>query len=142
MGKSVREIQQSVYDGDANANNISIVKSVATIYAVVNTGESGVGQSLVTVLNPVSIAGNLTIDSGTVSVDSNTAWSDPNTYIGLATVDIGSENQVRVTDGFDVLTLWDEGDAGTNKGILPLVDAGGAGFSEAGASRAGAAGPR
>lgn len=121
------------HDGDVNAKNISLVKSTATLYAVVNTGAAGIGQSLVTVLNPVSIAGNVTIDSGniavtsaptiyavvntaaagigqslvtvlnpvsiagnvtidsgTISVNSNTAWSDPNSYIGLATVDIGS----------------------------------------------------
>lgn len=113
------------HDGDVNAKNISIVKSTATIYAVVNTGSTGISNSLVTVLNPVSIAGNVTIDSGTVSVDSNTAWSDPNTYIGLATVDIGSAPTLTVdaTGQGDVpITLDGEQVTTTLKGNVTLSD--------------------
>lgn len=82
-----QDVIRRIYDLETNTIGI---RSGATLHAVVNTGAAGVGESLVTVLNPVSISGSVTIDSGTVSVDSNTAWSDPNTYIGLATVDIGS----------------------------------------------------
>ena len=101
------------HDGVANAKNISIVKSTATIFAVVNTEAVAAGNTTVeqgTTPWLTEQRGNVTIDSGTISVDSNTAWSDPNTYIGLATIDIGSAPTLTV-DGSGVTqpvsgTFW------------------------------------
>jgi hypothetical protein len=106
------------HDSSVNAKNISLVKSTATIFAVVNTGAVGVGQSIVTIANtplPTSfsgnitldpgsftgIKGNVTIDSGNVSLKGNVTLSGPLptgvNYIGLATIDIGSSPTLNVT---------------------------------------------
>lgn len=75
------------------------------------------------------VIGNITIDSGTVTlgandgvdigdvdVASNTAWADPNTYIGLVTVDIGTNNTVDASFSGNV-TL----DSGSLTGIVGNV---------------------
>lgn len=64
------------HDGDVHGKNVSIVKSTATLFAVVNTGAAG-GQASVVVDGPVSIKGNLTL-------------SDSKTFIGLTTTVIGN----------------------------------------------------
>lgn len=104
------------HDGDANAKNISIVKSNATLYAVVNTGAAGVGRSLVTVLNPVAIAGNVTIDSGNIAITSTpTIFAVVNTddsLSGNVTVEQGTSpwvssilGNVTIEDGGVALTV-------------------------------------
>ncbi len=130
------------HDGNANAKNVSIVKSMATIYAVVNTGAAGTGNTTVSQGSPwsTSILGNITIESGSIAVTSaptlyavvNTddslsgnvtveqgsawetslignvtieylpAWNDPKTYIGLATVDIGSSTTLDIASNSGV----------------------------------------
>ena len=70
------------HDGLLNAKKVSMV-SAATLYAVVNTGAAGAGNTTVeqgTSPWVTSQAGNVTIDSIAA------AWPDPKTYIGLVTI--------------------------------------------------------
>jgi len=84
------------HDGDLHAKNVKLVGSTATIYAVVNTSAAGVGQSIVTVANPVSIAGNVTISDskgfiGLVTIGGGTIGT---TFAGNVTLDPGSKTGV------------------------------------------------
>ena len=102
------------HDDTYNSKNVKLVASTATIYAVVNT--SAAGQASIVVDGPVSIKGNITIDSGNialtsaptlyavvntgaagvgqsivtvanpVSIAGNVTLSDSKTFIGLTTV--------------------------------------------------------
>ena len=67
MGLNFQDVIRRIYDNDSNS---IAIRSNTTVYAVVNTSAAGVGQSLVTVLNPISIAGNVTIDSGNIALTS------------------------------------------------------------------------
>lgn len=92
------------------------------------TIDSGTITSVTDITNPIAIKGNVTIDSGTVSIDSNTAWADPNTYIGLATIDIGSaptltvdatgQGDVPVTLGGEVVSTTFSGNVTLDSGSL------------------------
>lgn len=104
------------HDGDVHAKNISLVKSTATLFAVVNTGAAGVGQSIVTVANPISIAGNVTLDAGSrTGILGNVTISDSKGFIGLTTV-VQSSSVRSITGN---LTLSDP------KGFIGLVTIGG-----------------
>lgn len=68
------------HDGDVNAKNVSLVKSTATLYAVVNTAAGGANalttSSGVTVFQgsspwTSSFSGNITIDSGNIAITSS-----------------------------------------------------------------------
>jgi hypothetical protein len=76
----------------------TVIGSSATIYAVVNTSAAGVGQSIVTVANPISIAGNITISSGSIAVTSApTLYAVVNTQATAAsnvTLDPGSKTGI------------------------------------------------
>lgn len=85
------------HDDTYNSKNVKLVASTATIYAVVNTAAAG--QASIVVDGPVSIKGNITIDSGSIALTSaptlyavvNTGVvGDPKTFIGLTTTVIGS----------------------------------------------------
>lgn len=84
-----------------------------------------IGSALPAGTNAIGkLAANSGVDIGDVDVTSNTAWSDPNTFIGLATVevantvtvDLGSNNDVTVTGN---VTLSD------SKGFIGLVSVSG-----------------
>lgn len=153
------EVVATTFSGNItiDSGNIAVTSS-PTIYAVVNTSagggnvtveqgtspwvtsfagnvtiDSGVITSVTDITNPIALKGNLTIDSGTVSVDSNTAWADPNTYLGLATIDIGSaptlivdatgQGDVPITlDGEAVATTF-SGNITIDSGVITTVAA-------------------
>lgn len=124
MSIPINGYDREEHDGVANAKNVSIVKSLATIYAVVNTGAAGVGESLVTVLNPISIAGNVTIDSGSVAVTSApTLYAVVNT--GAATnpsnVTIDSGTLTAVTDITNPIAI--KGNLTIDSGNIALTSA-------------------
>ena len=93
MGLNFQDVIRRIYD--ENTNTIG-TRSGATVFAVVNTSAAGVGQSLVTVLNPVSIAGNVTIDSGNIVLT-----SAPTLY---AVVNTSATNPSNVTIDSGTLT--------------------------------------
>ena len=86
-GNMLNEITFEEHAGALNAKRTSLV-SAATIYAVVNTGAAGVGNSIVTVaIFPSSFGGNVTLDAGSFTgIKGNVTLSDPKGFIGLVTV--------------------------------------------------------
>lgn len=78
-------------DSTANIGFATVAVSTPTLYAVVNTSAAGVGNSIVTVANPVSLAGNVTLDAGSkTGIVGNVTLSDSKSFIGLTTTVIGS----------------------------------------------------
>lgn len=92
-GNLLNQLALEEHDGTLNAHR---VVSTATIYAVVNTSAAGVGQSIVTVANPVSIAGNITISDskgfiGLVTIGGGTVGTS---FSGNVTLDAGSKTGI------------------------------------------------
>lgn len=78
-------------DSTANIGFATVAVSTPTLYAVVNTSAAGVGNSIVTVANPVGLAGNVTLDAGSkTGIVGNVTLSDSKSFIGLTTTVIGS----------------------------------------------------
>ena len=106
-GNILNDLNLEEHDGLLFAKKASVV-SAATIYAVVNTGATGVQNSMVTLnagpnyvgLTTTTLGvGNTTIgivrqgtDPWTVSFSGNITLSDAKTYIGLTTTTLGVGN--------------------------------------------------
>lgn len=96
-GNLLNQITFEEHDGNLNAKKVSLV-SGATIYAVVNTSSGGnVTVQQGTTPWITSQQGNVTLDVGSlVGIRGNLTLSDPKGYIGLVTIDIGTNNQVAI----------------------------------------------
>lgn len=100
-GNMLNEITFEEHDGTLNAKKVTVVGSTATIFAVVNTAAAGQSSvvldtgtkfiGIVTVANPSSFTGNLTLDAGSrTGILGNLTLSDSKGFIGLTTSVIGS----------------------------------------------------
>jgi len=134
MGLAKDGYDRVEHDGNANAKNISIVKSTATIYAIVNT--QAVTNANVTVEQGTtpwvtSFSGNVTVEDGGVALTvdgsgvtqpvSGTFWqtTQPTSLVGNVTIDSGVITSV--TDITNAVAT--KGNVTIDSGVITTVTA-------------------
>lgn len=129
-----------ISDGTADSSNHWVIDSAGSGQialkgnVTIDSGTVTIGSALPAGTNAIGkLAANSGVDIGDVDVTSNTAWADPNTFIGLATVEVANTVTADVTGQGDVpVTLDGEkvGIAGNvtisdSKGFIGLVSVSG-----------------
>lgn len=129
-GNMLNEITREEHDGLLNAKRSSLV-SAATIYAVVNTGVAGIGNSIVTVANTVQVVGNAAssaADSGNpVKVAGVYMTTKPTFADGQrGDVQIGTRGsahvQLMVPDSATQVAFTAAADTATNPGVASRLE--------------------
>lgn len=138
MGMNFQDVIRDVHDQEnhqlktsATVNsNSTVFIGTPTLFAVVNTGAVGVGNSIVTVANPITLNSVVTLSPSINSIGFATVkiGTNVNTNIGLVTVDggrIGVLGNVTLSDskGFiGLATVVQASSARTITGNLTLSD--------------------
>lgn len=110
--------------GTSNIGFATVALSTPTVYAVVNTSAPGITNSIVTVANPVTLSGNVTLDDGSL-----TGLIAGVNYIGLASVNVGGTLPPLSTGANFIGLVTITGVLGANSGVVigDVRDAGSAG---------------
>lgn len=115
-GNAVNQMAFEEHEGTLNAKRVSMVggaglTSLPTLFAVVNTGAGGGGNvtlnpsgafiGIVTIANPSSFTGNITLDAGSkTGIVGSVTLADSKTFIGLVTTVVGSNVSLNASAAF------------------------------------------